>query len=243
MDNPTFTSMRMDMWVDGARNVCSFHIQRPEGVSGLRYVSFYMDEKELRELATGGMFTLVDGYHNLNVCGDVCTFFDMEMPYRVSCGDMKVPFLAMHLPKRFWEYLLRVSRFVWGEQRKAEESTDKDRYYYKGARFEFDIPQTTLERFQSRFGQGRGKINLILSDKVRAKMVANTEVQRLVEHVSQIARNSTRSVYQTATARVSDASYNDDFNWSTFAPNGRFIMNGGINCHVRDGVENWSCNS
>lgn len=242
MKNPSFTSMRMDMWVDGKRNVCSFHIQRPEGVEGLRFVSFYMEDTELRQLATGGMFTLVDGYHNMNVCGDSVTFFDMEMPYRIPCGEMKVPFLALHLPRRFWEYLGRVARSVWAEERRAEEASDKDRYFSQG-RFEFDIPQTTLERFQARFGQGHGKVELILSDKVRAKMVKCVEVQRLVEHTAQIARNSTRSVYQTATARVSDASYSDDFNWATFAPNGRFIMNGGINCHVRDGVENWSSNS
>lgn len=242
LKNPVFTSMRMDMWADGKRNVCSFHIQRPEGVEGLRYVSFYMEDTELKQLSQGGMFTLTDCSHSLHVCGDVVTFYDMEMPYRIEAGTLKVPFICMHLPRRFWEYLLRVARFVWTAQRRAEEASDKDRYFSQ-PRFEFAIPLTTLERFQRRFGQGQGKVDLELSDKVRAKMVANTDVQRLVESVRNIALNTTRSIYQTARCRVTDASHSDDFNWATWTPKGQFIMNGGINCHIRDNVEHWSSNS
>lgn len=263
MNNPTMKSMRFDMWVDDnedgtvQRNVCSFHIQRV-GPSeqqyalrseyrearkdfGLGFVSFYMDGPELHQLASGKARNLVDGYHNLSVCGDVVTFFDLEIQYRESNGTMEVPFLTLELPRRFWMYLERVARFVWAQQRKADRDNRSERYYSRGNRFELPIPLETLERFQRRYGQGKGKVVQNLCPRIVEKAAENPDVLRQVEHVTNIARNSTRSSYGVAEVSIYDD--RESFYWVAKNPKGAVIMNGGINRHMEGERERWSINT
>jgi hypothetical protein len=246
--------IRWEVWVDDnqdrkmQRNVCAFHVDREGEITdgSLRSIWFVLEESELQGLSKGTVQSLVDGYHKLEVSwpGSVI-FFDMEIP-RDDAGVMKIPYLRMNLPKRFWEYLYRIAKFSWAQLRKADQENKNERYYYSGRRIELIITKEVLARFTSRYGQGLGKIDKQYSERLISELQTRPEklpqdnpsytrrsLKDCIKQIEQIALNSTRSVYQTARCRIS----NDMDGYFFQVP----FMHGGIVQHGREpNSDDWS---
>jgi hypothetical protein len=242
--NQDLKNIRFEMWVDDnsetgtQRSVCAFHINRKDNSSkGLGYVWFVLSDIELNSLSMGKVESLKDGYHNLNVSGDYCTFYDLEYP-RDNCGVLSVPYMRLELPRVFWRYLERIAKITWRSLRAFNEACKGDRYY-SGRRIEIDIPLATLERFQLRYGSGKGEVECQYSPRLIEEMSLRPQLKEKVQQVETIARNYTRSKYHIVVASIQNDG--NGYYFSTRDHKNRRGLNGGIVNHSKEmSGNNWS---
>lgn len=232
-------SLRFDMWTDGKRDACAFNVEAPDGAPGLHRTWFVLERVELAEIVSGKRNAAVDGYHKLEVWGDSWMFYDFSIP-SADAGEIKVPYRRVDMPRLFVKALLRIARRTWDLQRKHQ--TDP----YNRPRIEWEIPLAARQHACRLYGQGKGSVTWEMrGDKTAAmlghvKAAAGRDFSEKLEHIGRIAGNSTRGFHQTAKVTLY-ASDPTGFDWATYAPGGRFIMNGGlINHGYRNGGHDWS---
>jgi hypothetical protein len=160
-------SIRIDAWTDGKERDGSpyerfaLHIERDDAAAGLRRVWFILSARELRALIVGEQSEFADGYHRMSVCGDEVTFYDLDFP-RDDAGAMTLKYMRLQIPRPFWRYCARIARFVWRAQYAAIAAGADD--YNRPSRIELSIGLETLERFQRRYGTGRGEFDTVTYD-------------------------------------------------------------------------------
>lgn len=235
------TRVWLEIWTDGTHcdgrpyDRIALRIQRDESAAGLRGVWFVLDRSEIDAIVRGTQTQFEDGYHRLSILDNECTFYDFEFPSR-DAGMLQVPYFRLEIPRALWRYFARIARFVWREQRAAIASgAGYDRPY----RIEVPIELALIERFQRRYHRGAGSVDVRLSERCAADAAKRDGLKERVDQVTNIARNSTRNVYQTACVIVSNDL--DGYFWNALAPSGRSVMHGGIINHARDGeADRWS---
>jgi hypothetical protein len=234
--------IKWTMYHDGQRDMSSISIERGDDAKGLKSVWFFLSREELHSLAYGTASCIEDGHHRLSLMSrDHCVFYDFCIPNK-GAGVMEVPYFTANLPRVFWKFLFKMSCYVWKQSRAAEKEVLANKGYWSSNRLEVSIPLETLARFQSRYGQGLGKIDrqysqrLLLELGTRPEKVDSNHYRSLkecVEKVERIARNSTRSVYQTVRCSIQ----NDMDGYFFSVPN----LHGGIVNHAaRENGNDWS---
>ena len=77
-------SFRFEIWTDGKYDMCSIRANRDQAETGLRWIWFVLDRRDFEAIVAGKATTAEDGYHKLNIWGDMWTFYDLEMPRDAS---------------------------------------------------------------------------------------------------------------------------------------------------------------
>jgi hypothetical protein len=252
------SNVKLEVWIDGARDVCAFHADRPGEGPGLRYVWFILDRAELESAARGTVGTFEDGYHKLAICGERWTFYDFWMPTG-EIGEIVCPYVNVEFPRTFVRALLRLAKKTWRLLR--AHAPDKSEWRVSSPRVEIAISPEHAARVVRLYGQGKGRVRVEYVDKYGTEPgTAEKEIGQLADvltserdrnfgdmfrRVQQIAQNATRGFHQTATLRIANDSsrpndWRDGFYWSAHAPDGRCVMNGGIINHSRTGGHDWS---
>jgi hypothetical protein len=222
--------------------------ERPEGSPGLRHVWFVLTRKELEKLIAGEIDTTSDGYHTVLVYGDRWTFYDFELPLN-KAGSFECKYLAVDLPRVFMRAVQRLARKTWGLMKAARDADPRGEHTYdRPTSVRLDMTPAHVERALRLYGQGHGEVIFDFGDYKPEETAAFMRECRAhggstfsdsLFRVQTIARNSTWSVFQRATVRMSKDW--DGFYWEARTPRGRRIMNGGIVNHgARDGGHNWS---
>jgi hypothetical protein len=248
----TLRDLRFEVWVDGereradcARKIIAIHAKvgdepREENAKGLRYLSFYMSSLEFGDLVEGRASAANDIGHNVRVFGDDWTFYDLDFP-RAARGEMRVPYVRVDFPRLFMKSVLSLARKTWRHQIAA---------LVAGVpagdipRVELNVTHEHAARVVRLYGAGKGRVEMHMDEKTRDALdtanAGDTEFAGKVDHLLNIARNSTRGFHQSGHVRIS---VDDErcFYWGAYSHNGKRIMNGAIVDHAREaGSHDWS---
>lgn len=238
--------LRFEVWIDGRYNMMSIRGERekpgPNESAEMRinYIYFVLNEKDLRTFETNSFNdTIEDGFHRMNLCGDLATFFNFELP-RGKEGVLKIPFLTLEIPVFVRKMIVRMVRGTWKRLRAAASNSGQPE---RTPNVVIEFSQEQTERLLAKYGQGKGKV-LVKSeketlDKIADDMVKSPDFGSCYERLMQIAKNSTRAKHQLAELHVYPD--RDDYGWTAFDWKKRRIMNGGLINHARDGAPpDWS---
>ena len=203
-------------WMDG-----------PSPTRAKRNVSFYLYLSEFVPLIKKqSFFSLADGYHKLEVSGDLWTFFDFEQPVG-NHGVREVPWINVRLPRRAARVLWRYARL-------------KMRTMGPGQRETVEITQAQRDRLCARYGQGTGKVRVECAPVCEARFqihLGDPEFRERMDRLEQIARNTTTTCWQEARVRLRPDS--SGFIFECLTPDGRTSMWGGLIYH-EPGVESYA---
>lgn len=231
--------MRMDVYSDGTREMCTVEAQMQEGSAGLRYISFYFTRQEFTDIVMGRSSSACDIGHNLRAFGDMWTFFDLDFPSKAE-GVMQVPYVNLMVPKQAQLIMLKAAKRVWAGLKKNPPENR-----YDAPRVSITLSQSWRDRMMRLYGVGKGKVQLDLrgvSELQLEKECQTESFKHAFERVKTIAQNSTRAYFQTATLYISKD--REDYYWIARNPKGFTIMNGGIVNHSKDGdAPDWSCHT
>jgi hypothetical protein len=92
----TFVNFRMGLYARDSHRVCRLHADLPKG-DGLQYVSFVMYERELEQFASP-VCALSDGCLRLDVWGDLCHFYDLQIPSEKRHGLAQIRYCTATVP-------------------------------------------------------------------------------------------------------------------------------------------------
>lgn len=232
-----FKSLRFEMYVDGKDRIFVIRGELSEQETrSLNYVWFVMYESELVRL-TSCYASFQDGYHNLNVTGDSCLFYDMEVPSQTR-GEMCLPFLNASIPSTFRKILRRYARRVWAKQEKLL-SDGMDPRDLK--RHTLELTEEQRNRVCRLYGQGKGNLDIRANAETLAYMETyrdDEDFQYNIDRLKDIARGSTCGHHQFATLHL----YKDydTLGFRIIRPNNKYGMNGALVNHGKDGKSDWS---
>jgi hypothetical protein len=214
-----FTNFRLVFYCRGKDRVCRLHADLPEG-PGLSYLFFVMYECELEQFASPSCL-LSDGYHKLEVWGDSCRFFDLELPGQKH-GVAPIRYYSATIPVFVRKLILRMARRVWA--RESEEETT------------IPLGPERVARWLRLYGLGKGTVDLTMTDETREFLEQKlsepgSNLGERIEQLKTIARNGTRALFESTTVRLCK-----DWDGFTFSTPGLF---GGIVNHGRERPD-WS---
>lgn len=229
-------SMRMDIYADGDREMCTIEARMPEGSPGLRYISFYMTRKEFTEIVMGRSNSATDIGHNLRAYGDVWTFYDLDFPSKAE-GVMQVPYVNLQIPKQAQLILLKAAQRVWAGLKKNPPVNR-----YSAPRISIELSLAWRNRMIRLYGVGKGEVQLDLRSITPLQLDKECQTESFkfaFERVQAIARNSTGAYFQSATLYLSK-DREDDYYWTAINPKGMRIMHGSISNHGTSEKPDWS---
>lgn len=238
------SNVRMTAYVSGKEKFFRFQASLPERHGCMRSIYFVMLEDELKRWTRGGFdLTISDGFHKLQCHGDTCVFYDLEFPNEDQ-GVANIRYARVSIPTYVRKLMLRVANRLWKEDEKL--SADQ-RYTRQEPTISFS--KERIERWLKLYGEQTGSVEFNMSPETLAFMEKclaednptekHMAFQNSLNHIRQIALNTTRAFFQTATVNL----YKDldGFNWSVYTPKKQFIMNGGIVNHSHNPNEtSWS---
>ena len=231
-----FKTFSFEIWTDGRYDMCSIRADLAQEGKGLRYVWFVFDRRDFEAIVAGKTSTAADGFHKLDICGDLWTFFNLEMP-RDTSGTMSVPYYRAEIPRTFVKLLARVAGRVWTMQRKygTEES--------RGDKVTLEFDAAYRARITRLYGQGKGLVDWQTLPETRERIDALAREDKgfaeRLEQLETIARNTTCGFHQRAALSISK-DY-DGFFWSAKNPQGQSVLHGGLVNHAaREGGHDWS---
>lgn len=231
----TLTKFIFSAWKDGDRKACMISAQIPG--SKLRYISFYMSQKEFESFVTGTC-SLVDGAHNLRSFGDNVMFYDLNFPTD-SHGEMTVPYVSVNFPIFCRKILLRWAQKQWGA---VESHRDRP---------EINVSTKTLVRWSKNYGTCSGQVRLVVKDSAKEQFVTvknnsykhegnfHDNLRKLVT----IGKGYTSRFYETVDVVLSKDWDGFNFHFEKYNPRGlsRPVgLYGGLVNHSRDSKPDWS---
>jgi hypothetical protein len=231
----SLNNFRFSIWTDGRYDMCSIQADVDESESGLRWIWFVFTRLEFEAIAAGKTSTAADGYHKLDVCEDLWTFFNLEMP-RASSGVVHVPYYRANIPRTFVKILARLTRRVWSMQRTY--GTNENR----GDKVILEFDAAYRARICRLYGQGKGLVDwrtqLETHERIDALAREDKGFAQRLEQIETIARNTTRGFHERAAVSISKDGHG--FFWSAIDPRGCSVLHGGLINHARDGGHDWS---
>jgi len=228
-----FSKLSFEFSIDDKTNKLYIRadLERKDDEKGLRHISFFMYEDELKEFAKNQFDkTLNDIRHRMNICGDTITFYDFEFPSHRSSGTFEVPFLSLEIPRFVRKMILRIGRNIWSNLRK--NYSEENRYKTPT---EFQFTEKQAEKLLSKYGQAKGSVDLQIQEEIAGRFEEDKkdpQFRNMFERLQCIARNSTDAVHQQSHLQIFRDS--DSYYWQALTPKNKRIMNGGLIQHSRD---------
>lgn len=203
--------------------------------TGMQSLSFYMSKTDFEDLMLGRQSAAVDCSTHLSIPYGGCFLFTtFDLPHNAR-GVARVPYVQICLPPDVRRILVRAVRMTM------------PRAQVDGPRLEIPIPRALRERWDRQYGQGKGRIEVVMEEDTRAYLAEcleqpeDTRFRQCWEGVQNIARNSTWRWNETAHIQLHKYHRGGEFSWAVYNPKGSFIMNGGIIDHGKDGGKpDWS---
>ncbi len=240
MDRDGMVSLKMEkdhnVWEDKDGNV----IENKSNVwlggclkSRARYVWFFFSRRDWYEFVNDsfrGVFC--DCSHRLDVFGDACMFYDIDAHYVLkSHGEMTVKFQSFSFPVYVRKIVARLLRLAASRH----DFTSEDRV-------SLDISRERLAKLCRRYGQGTGKVDLVMNDETKEKLTSDhTKDPKLFENVWYLANgclNSTKKFNETAKLCIDKD--RGSYYFRQVSVNGKTMMNGGIVNHGSEDKPEWS---
>lgn len=210
-----FDDMEITFRRDGDRSTRRLIIRARSADYGIFLV---VSVDELTEAIRRWQTVITDGFHRIDIAGDVWMVYDR--PETGSDGkaarDVTMRVVTFRFPARAVETLLRFGKLLWAQPGAVEVAVT--------------LSKARRERWLRLYGDGHGLVDQVKTDEANAIIAANPDIAGCVERVCSIARNSTRSLFQRASVRMSKDGPADLY-WTALSPKGRVILAGGIIRH------------
>ncbi len=203
---------------------------------GMTEIDFFFHRDDFEAFGGRGPFRLRDLWRMAeSYGGDDVLFTRMDAVFdhgRRTRGVASVPFYAATIPAFVRRWMLRVVKKVWDHP--AFLHADP----YQRPKVEIAIPEARRERWGLLYGYGKGECDLEADEETRGlvdALSAEPSFARDMQHLRQIARNSTRGFHQRARLAIFaehwGGKFSRSFGWIAKTPRGRTIMNGGLIDH------------
>lgn len=147
-----FNNFRIVLYTRDRHRICRLHADLPHG-KGLDYIFFVLYERELEQFASASCL-LSDGYHKLEVWGDLCRFFDLDLPSQVKHGIAPISYYSASIPRFVRRLILRIAQGVWARATNEETTVE--------------LSADRVARWPGLYGVGSGAVEVVMNDDTRA---------------------------------------------------------------------------
>lgn len=218
-----FENVWVEFWRSDFRKIpmVTFRADSPkEETKGLNSIWFVLTLEEWTTVLRGDHKAYSDGYHKLDVMGDLWTFFDFELPMQ-SAGVKEVRYLRAEMPRRARETLMLATAVGFRKYDNQEPS----KWGYK-KKVTLDLAPYVKE-WSERYGQGKGSVYVECSEDAALRLSevdGKGNFNDMFDRVKQIARNTTHSVDEVGVVRLYKDM--DGFFWRAGGMHGGLVNHG-----------------
>jgi hypothetical protein len=214
-----------------------------------RYLSFLFLEDEWQKFQDSfysGSFT--DICHRLEVNGDYCLYYDIEMP-RNNHGTMEVKYQKFYMPQQVRKIVyryLRYNLYVW---QKYCDSDRKDENVY------LVLSPNRYRLLCKRYGQGKGVVKVKMSPETKERLVRHIREDNRAkrwkhEHrlslstIAGLVRGAKNSTYKfndiAEFALFADPKDDKYYSFAYYNPTGKRLSYGAVVNHGTPEKPDWS---